>query len=91
MSKDAAAAAGEVRHPIFARLFDQLSRLMEREVGEQRDELLAGLSGRVIEIGAGDGANFRHYPPTLDEVVAPEPEAYLRSKAEAAGAPRPCR
>ena len=77
----------EVRHPLFARLFDRLSPLMEREAGEHRDELLAGLSGRVVEIGAGNGVNFGHYPPTVEEVVALEPERYLRAKAhEAAGA-----
>ena len=77
----------EVRHPLFARLFDRLSPLMEREVGEHRDELLAGLTGRVVEIGAGNGVNFGHYPPTVEEVVALEPERYLRAKAhEAAGA-----
>jgi len=60
---------------------------MEREAGEHRDELLAGLSGRVVEIGAGNGVNFGHYPPTVEEVVALEPERYLRAKAhEAAGA-----
>jgi ubiquinone/menaquinone biosynthesis C-methylase UbiE len=74
--------ANPVRHPIFARFFDRLSRLMEREVGEHRQELLAGLSGRVVEIGAGNGMNFQHYPTGVDEVVALEPEAYLRDKAE---------
>ena len=59
-----------VRHPIFARFFERFSRLMEREVGEHRDELLAGLSGRVVEIGAGNGLNFSHYPGSVDEVVA---------------------
>jgi hypothetical protein len=39
-----------VRHPVFARVYQRLSRLMEREVGEHRDELLARLSGRVLEI-----------------------------------------
>jgi ubiquinone/menaquinone biosynthesis C-methylase UbiE len=83
--------ASEVRHPIFARFFDRFSRLMEKEAGEQRDELLAGLSGRVVEIGAGNGMNFRHYPPTVDEVVALEPEAYLREKATNAALSAPVR
>lgn len=73
-----------VRHPIFARVFDRLSGVMERDVGEHRDELLAGLTGRVVEIGAGNGMNFAHYPPSVDEVVALEPEPYLRAKAEQA-------
>jgi SAM-dependent methyltransferase len=77
----------EVRHPLFARCFDRLSRLMERDLSPHRRELLAGLSGRVVEIGAGNGMNFRHYPETTAEVLAFEPEPYLRGKArEAAGA-----
>jgi SAM-dependent methyltransferase len=81
----------DIRHPIFARFYERLSRLMERDVGERRDELLSGLSGRVLEIGAGNGMNFAHYPPTVDEVVALEPEPYLREKAEAAAATAPIR
>jgi len=73
-----------VRHPIFARVFHRLSGVMERDVGEHRQEMLAGLSGRVVEIGAGNGMNFAHYPATVDEVIALEPEAYLRAKAEQA-------
>jgi ubiquinone/menaquinone biosynthesis C-methylase UbiE len=74
----------EIRHPLFARFFDRLSKSMEREVGPRRDELLAGLSGRVLEVGAGNGINFGHYPRSVQEVVALEPESYLRSKAELA-------
>lgn len=74
-----------VRHPIFARVFDRLSGVMERDLGEHREEMLAGLRGRVVEIGAGNGMNFVHYPASVDEVVAVEPEAYLRAKAEQAG------
>jgi SAM-dependent methyltransferase len=53
---------------------------------EHRRELLAGLSGRVVEIGAGNGLNFPHYPPQVEEVVAVEPEAYLRERAREAAA-----
>jgi SAM-dependent methyltransferase len=70
-----------VRHPIFARLFDRTSPQMEREVGPLRDELLTGLAGRVVEVGAGNGASFGHYPATVDELVAIEPEPYLRQRA----------
>jgi ubiquinone/menaquinone biosynthesis C-methylase UbiE len=78
------AAREERRHPIFARFFDRLSRSMEREVGVHRDRLLAGLSGRILEVGAGNGVNFGHYPPTVDEVVALEPEPFMRGKAQLA-------
>lgn len=72
-----------VHHPIFARVFGRLSHVMEREIGRYREELLAGLSGRVLEVGAGNGMNFRHYPGTVEEVVALEPEPYLRRLAAA--------
>ncbi len=75
-------SATTVRHPLFARFFDRLSHLMEPAAGPERDELLAGLSGRVVEIGAGNGINFDHYPPEVAEIVAVEPEPYLRAKAE---------
>jgi hypothetical protein len=45
----------------------------------------------VLELGAGDGIKFRHYPATVGEVVALEPEAYLRSKAEEAALAAPVR
>jgi SAM-dependent methyltransferase len=80
-----------VQHPILARVYERLSRLMEREVGQRRDELLAGLSGRVVEIGAGNGLNFQHYPTEVEEVVALEPEAYLREKAGRAAQDTPVR
>jgi ubiquinone/menaquinone biosynthesis C-methylase UbiE len=57
--------------------------------GGHRERLLADLRGRVVEIGAGNGLNFAHYPPAVSEVFAVEPEPYLRSRAMMAvrGAP----
>jgi ubiquinone/menaquinone biosynthesis C-methylase UbiE len=48
-------------------------------VADHRKELLAGISGNVIEIGAGTGANFPLYPAGASEIVAVEPEPYLRA------------
>lgn len=58
-----------------------------------RSENLAGLSGRVLEVGAGTGTNFAYYPDTVTEVVACEPETRLAPKAReaAAAAPVPVR
>lgn len=76
-----------VHHPVFARVFERISAKGEkRGQAEHRAELLAGLGGRVLEIGAGNGLNFAHYPSSVEEVVAVEPERYLRGRAaEAAG------
>lgn len=68
--------------PVFARIYAKVAEIGERRGGaEHRQTLLAGLRGRVIEIGAGSGANFSHYPTTVDEVLAVEPERYLRERA----------
>lgn len=71
-----------VRHPIFARVYARIGAVAEKKGGaEHRDETLAGLTGRVIEVGAGTGLNFRHYPATVAEVLAVEPEPRLRRMA----------
>jgi len=72
-----------VHHPLFARYYARISVTAETRIGMggMRDRLLAGLSGRVIEIGAGNGLNFAHYPSTVSEVVAIEPERVLRQLA----------
>lgn len=81
---NASGVRGGVRsHPVFARVYAKVAELAERRgAAEHRQRLLAGLSGRVIEVGAGGGANFPHYPTTVSEVVAVEPERYLRERAE---------
>jgi ubiquinone/menaquinone biosynthesis C-methylase UbiE len=89
-----AAGAEKVHHPIFARLFTRLSAQGEQKgQADHRRTMLAGLAGRVVEVGAGNGLNFAHYPSAVDEVVAVEPEAYLRGLAEraAGSAPVPVR
>jgi ubiquinone/menaquinone biosynthesis C-methylase UbiE len=79
----------QVHHPLFARGFNRFVRSMEREVGPRREELLTGLTGRVLEIGAGNGIGFSRYPSSVGEVVAIEPEPYLRARAEEAAATAP--
>jgi ubiquinone/menaquinone biosynthesis C-methylase UbiE len=83
-----------VRNPLFARWFARYgARNEERGNRELRRELVAGLTGRVMEVGAGTGLNFPHYPASVAEVVAVEPEPYLRSRTieAASAAPVPIR
>ena len=69
-------------HRWFAALFDLQMRMMERRVfAERRRRLLADLTGDVLEIGAGTGANFEHYPAGV-RVTALEPDPYMLKKAE---------
>ncbi|MFI6644101.1 class I SAM-dependent methyltransferase [Streptomyces sp. NPDC050504] len=72
-----------VHHPLFARFYVRFSVTADDRAGiaAHRAELLSGLSGRVIEIGAGNGLNFAHYPGAVSEVVAIEPERLLRRHA----------
>ena len=84
------ATVERVRHPVFARIYQRISAAAEEAgASEHRDRLLAGLAGRVVEVGAGNGLNFAHYPSTVTEVVAVEPEPYLRARAEEAAAHAP--
>jgi ubiquinone/menaquinone biosynthesis C-methylase UbiE len=48
---------------------------------ELRRKALAGLSGRVIEVGSGDGRSFEHYPSTVERVLAVEPDPTARASA----------
>jgi len=71
-----------VRHPLFARGYARMAAKAEAKgAAQHRDELLAGLGGRVIEVGAGNGLNFAHYPDTVEHVLAVEPEPLLRDLA----------
>ncbi|MCZ2820370.1 methyltransferase domain-containing protein [Modestobacter sp. VKM Ac-2977] len=74
-----------VHHPVFARAFGRLAAAGERfGLAEVRGRLLADIAGRVLEVGAGSGTNFAHYPRAVSQVVAVEPEPHLRRLAEQA-------
>jgi len=75
--------AADVNNPLFARVFDRFAAKDKgRGEADLRDELMTGLAGRVIEVGPGNGINFKHVPAAVEELVAAEPEPYLRSAAE---------
>ena len=72
----------DIARPRFARGYPAAAARADARGGaEHRRRLLQGLNGRVVELGAGSGLNFAHYPDTVTEVVAIEPEPTLRARA----------
>ena len=65
----------------LAAVYDRATAAVERKwLGECRRELLGGVTGRVLEIGAGTGANFQYYPPQA-RVTAIEPSVHFFKRA----------
>jgi protein-L-isoaspartate O-methyltransferase len=77
-------SSNTVDNPFFARVWTFLSRHETEALKRLRRENLAGLSGRVLEVGAGTGTNFELYPGTVAEVVTVEPEQRLAVLAQKA-------
>ena len=75
-----------VDNPFFARLWSAMSTREPESIRALRRENLEGLTGRVLEIGAGTGSNFGLYPASVTEVVAIEPEQRLAVLAREAAA-----
>ncbi|MGH3165866.1 MAG: methyltransferase domain-containing protein [Trebonia sp.] len=72
-------------HPFFARIFPPLIRAMDAGgMAGRRAALLRDLTGTVMDVGSGTGANFPHYPPAVTRVLAVEPEPALRRLAHRA-------
>ncbi|MGB3632820.1 MAG: class I SAM-dependent methyltransferase [Rubrobacteraceae bacterium] len=67
-------------HRIFAALYDRLNAAAEKGwQGERRSRLLSGITGEVLEIGGGTGANLPHYR-AAERVVVTEPDPFMRDK-----------
>ena len=72
-----------VRGRIFAASYDRFSAGAEEACfAGHRRTLLAAASGRVLEIGAGTGANLQHYGDGVTELAAVEPEEPMARRLE---------
>ncbi|MFN8112093.1 MAG: class I SAM-dependent methyltransferase [Solirubrobacterales bacterium] len=59
---------------VFASIYERaLAESEDAGMRERRRELLAGARGRTVELGAGTGLNFAHYPDAVDELILTEP------------------
>jgi ubiquinone/menaquinone biosynthesis C-methylase UbiE len=74
-SGEAAIMRSMPEHPTFARFYDRLTGRMERGgLAQMRQRLLRSASGRVLELGAGTGANLAQYTDAVTELVLAEPD-----------------
>jgi ubiquinone/menaquinone biosynthesis C-methylase UbiE len=66
---------------LFASVYDRFTAGAEAAgLRAHREQLLAAARGRVLEIGAGTGANLPFYPAAVDAITVAEPEAPMVKK-----------
>lgn len=75
------ATTASVDNRFFAWIWPTIAAHETDAIRALRRENLAGLSGRVLEVGAGVGTNFPFYPDAVKQVVAVEPERRLAARA----------
>jgi ubiquinone/menaquinone biosynthesis C-methylase UbiE len=69
---------------LFAAIYDPFMRRTEAAcLVAWRRELLSSLSGRVLEIGAGTGANVPLYPGAVVSLVLAEPDPHMLARLRA--------
>jgi ubiquinone/menaquinone biosynthesis C-methylase UbiE len=76
---------------LFAAAYDRGFEATEAAgLREMRRDLLSEAKGRVLELGAGTGANLDLYPENVGELVALEPDPHMakRLRANVAASPR---
>lgn len=67
----------------FAAVYDRLTRPTEEACFQAwRADLLAGVTGDVLEIGAGTGHNLGHYGSAVSRLVLTEPDAAMRRRLD---------
>jgi ubiquinone/menaquinone biosynthesis C-methylase UbiE len=70
-------------HRWFAAIYDRLQRPAERSYMRPiREEIAGGATGRILEIGAGTGANFPYYSEDVEALIATEPDPFMLRRAE---------
>jgi SAM-dependent methyltransferase len=74
------------QHRIHAAAYDTMTRPLERAIlSERRARLLTGLTGQILDIGSGTGANLPHYQQA-SQVIAAEPDPAIRRRLTARAA-----
>jgi ubiquinone/menaquinone biosynthesis C-methylase UbiE len=70
-------AAKHKGHKWFAAYWDRAVKMEPATLKRLRERTLAGLNGRVLEIGCGNGANFPLYTRAVVDLVAADPDPFM--------------
>lgn len=69
---------------LFAAFYDRImGPVEEKGMADRRARMLGGLHGRVVEIGAGTGANLAAYGPEVEELILCEPDQAMARRLDA--------
>lgn len=72
-----------LRDRVLPVIYDKLTEPFERRhFAAKRRCVLEPARGRVLEVGAGTGWSFRHYPDAVSEIVALEPDEGMLARAK---------
>lgn len=72
----------EAGHPWFAAVYDRMMATAERTfMAAERQVVVGGARGRVLEIGCGTGASFAYYEAGATERWATEPDPFMLARA----------
>src|SRR6187397_2674829 len=76
---------------LFACVYDRMTAAVEAAgLRAHRERLLSGISGRVLEIGAGTGANLPLYGNGVEKLTVAEPEAPMARRLARRIREQPC-
>ena len=76
--------ANPIRGRFNSWLLSKFEDDFHEEVGPRKQQYIGALTGTVVEIGAGNGVNFRYYPAGT-RVIVYEPNPYMHERLHAAG------
>lgn len=66
---------------LIAKFYDNImADAEEKSLRDWRSALLMGLTGEVLELGCGTGANLAFYPETVKHLLLAEPDKHMRQK-----------
>ncbi len=66
---------------VFAAGYDPVMRRLERRrLARRRAELLANLTGHVVDVGAGTGGNILHLPTSVARATLVEPDPWMAAR-----------